>query len=250
MNEYYYLDAQNERKGPITKEELLSQNLDKETLVWREGLENWTPMKDIAELAEAISHKTPPPLPIKKSPPALPNTNGNYPKFEQEKESSKETIPSSTIQKTNIPSKKSDKTTIVIVLIVLGIIILGALGFGVARLYENNRRTTYENNSRNNESSNPAKYLEINNATVYGTGYLQCTISNNSSHSTYNTIKVQITYLDKDKIPIDNEYITLYNTISPYQTINVNQELPSHKTKRKSKYIETKIISAKVSSQN
>ena len=54
MNEYYYLDAQNERKGPITKEELLSQNLDKESLVWREGLENWTPMKDVAELGEAI----------------------------------------------------------------------------------------------------------------------------------------------------------------------------------------------------
>ena len=236
MNEYYYLDAQNERKGPITKEELLSQNLDKESLVWREGLENWTPMKDVAELAEAISHKTPPPLPIntndKKCPPALPNTYGNAPKSRQEKESSKEIVPSSNKgQKTNMSSPKRDKTTIVIVSIVLGIIILVALGIGSAHLYENNRRTTHENNKRNKESSNPANYLEIYNATVYGTGYLQCTIRNNSSHSTYNTIRVQITFFDKNNNPINTEYITLYNTISPYQTINVNQEIPYHKSK-------------------
>ncbi len=233
MNEYYYLDAQNERKGPITKEELLSQNLNKETLVWREGLENWTPMKDVAELAEAISHKTPPPLPAnsnnKKEPPAI-------------------SVQATEPPKTETAQKKGDGGKIAIIIISVFIVLIG-LGATSIYLYEKHQTESRVSGWKNNERSNPSNYIRINSATVYGTGYLQCSVFNHSSYTTYSNIEIKITYYDKNDSPIDTEYVTLPNTISPCQTIDINQLIPYHSNKLRSKYIETQIINAHIVSQ-
>lgn len=239
MNEYYYLDAQNERKGPITKEELLSQNLNKETLVWREGLENWTPMKDVAELAEAISHKTPPPLPPnsnnKKEPPAIsvkateqPIIINQPPKIE-------------TAQKKSIPQKKGKGGKIALITILI-ILIIAGLGFGGLYLYDHEQKTKQERYS-------PSNYISVYDATVYGNGYFQCSLHNLSTYTTYGDIEVKITYYDKNDRPINTEYITLYNTISPNRTIDVNQLIPSHNNRLRTKYIDTQVISACTISQ-
>lgn len=243
MNEYYYLDAQNERKGPITKEELLSQNLDKESLVWCEGLENWTPMKDVAELAEAISHKTPPPLPPnsnnKKEPPAISVQATEPPKIES---AQKRDVTKSSPQKKN----NGGKIAIIIISVFIVLIGLGATGI---YLYGKHKTESWESDTKSKERSNPSNYISIGNATVYGTGYLQCSVFNISSYTTYNNIEVKITYYDKNDSPIDTEYVTLPNTISPSQTIDVNQLIPYHRNKLRSKYIETQIINAHIVSQ-
>lgn len=250
MNEYYYLDANNERKGPIAKEELLSQKLNKETLVWREGLENWTPMKDVAELAEAISQKTPPPLPTnsnnKKEPPAIsvqatehPKIINQLPKAEM---SQKEVVTKRT------PQKKGNGGKIAVIIISVFIVLIGLAVSGIY-LYEKHETESRVSGWKSNERSNPSNYISINSATVYGTGYLQCSVFNSSSYTTYNNIEVKITYYDKNDNPIDTEYVTLPNTISPFQTIDVNQFIPYHSNKLRSKYIETQIINAHIVSQ-
>ena len=243
MNEYYYLDAQNERKGPIAKEELLSQNLDKESLVWREGLENWTSMKDIAELAEAISHKTPPPLPPKSNNKKEPSTISvqatEPPKIE--KTQKKEVTISS-------PQKKSNGGKIAIIIISVFIVLIGLGATGIY-LYGKHKTESWESDTKSKERSNPSNYISIGNATVYGTGYLQCSVFNIRSYTTYNNIEVKITYYDKNDSPINTEYVTLPNTISPAQTIDINQFIPYHSNKLRSKYIETQIINAHVVSQ-
>ena len=55
---WYYADARNERQGPVTPAELvrlrLQGTLGWHTLVWREGMGDWQPMRDFAgELAQA-----------------------------------------------------------------------------------------------------------------------------------------------------------------------------------------------------
>ena len=61
MKHYFYSDGE-KQKGPFTFEQLKKENIDKDTLVWFEGLSDWKPVKEIKEL-EDILQLTPPPIP-------------------------------------------------------------------------------------------------------------------------------------------------------------------------------------------
>ncbi len=72
----WYAESQGNRVGPMPQQELFSKvasgQVTASTLVWREGMEAWTPAGEIAELGDAFK-KVPPPLPPQKSgPPPLP----------------------------------------------------------------------------------------------------------------------------------------------------------------------------------
>ena len=68
MRKYFY--AENDKKvGPLSLEELSAADLNKDTLVWFQGLEDWTPMSEIEELKSVLEIK-PPPIPI--VPPPVP----------------------------------------------------------------------------------------------------------------------------------------------------------------------------------
>jgi len=62
MKEYYYLENRNQ-KGPFTVEEMRTQKLSGETLIWSEGMDNWQKLKDVAELFQEIKLKIIPPPP-------------------------------------------------------------------------------------------------------------------------------------------------------------------------------------------
>ena len=62
MKKYFYSDGK-EKKGPYSFEELKNEDINKDTLVWFEGLEDWKPVKEIKELEE-ILQLTPPPITI------------------------------------------------------------------------------------------------------------------------------------------------------------------------------------------
>ena len=52
MSMWYYADRDNARQGPVDAAELvrlrLRRQLDWDTLVWREGMADWRPMRDFA----------------------------------------------------------------------------------------------------------------------------------------------------------------------------------------------------------
>eukprot|EP01031_Cornospumella_fuschlensis_P012143 gene12143-14845_t len=56
----YYLHNGTEQQGPFSIDELKQQNLSKETHVWYDGLPEWTPAGQLAELKEAIKTIPPP----------------------------------------------------------------------------------------------------------------------------------------------------------------------------------------------
>lgn len=49
MSQYYYTDGK-ERYGPFTLEQLRERNLTIETLVWKEGMSDWQPAKNLSDL--------------------------------------------------------------------------------------------------------------------------------------------------------------------------------------------------------
>ena len=65
----YYIEKNGQQSKPLTVEELQSKNISKQTLVWYEGLENWTSAENIPEL-EGLFKALPPPL-MKTLPPVI-----------------------------------------------------------------------------------------------------------------------------------------------------------------------------------
>lgn len=61
MKHYFYSNGE-KQNGPFTFEQLSNENIVKETLIWFEGIDNWTPAKYILELEEILQLK-PPPIP-------------------------------------------------------------------------------------------------------------------------------------------------------------------------------------------
>ena len=54
MKEYFYSKGQ-DQQGPYSLEKLKECKITKETLIWFEGLENWTPAHEINELKSFIN---------------------------------------------------------------------------------------------------------------------------------------------------------------------------------------------------
>ena len=54
MAQYYYTDGK-ERYGPFTLEQLRERNIKADTLVWKEGMADWLPARQVTELESLLS---------------------------------------------------------------------------------------------------------------------------------------------------------------------------------------------------
>jgi len=63
MSQFYYTDGK-ERFGPFTIEQLSDKNITEATLVWKEGLPDWVPARNLSELQSLFPQESsfPPPL--------------------------------------------------------------------------------------------------------------------------------------------------------------------------------------------
>ena len=50
MDSFFYLDANNQQKGPVPADKLLSVGVDANTLVWKQGMASWMKAGQVAEL--------------------------------------------------------------------------------------------------------------------------------------------------------------------------------------------------------
>jgi len=62
MNKTYYIAVNGLRTGPFTFNELENKKIEKDTLIWTEGFENWVKAVEIPELKRFINVE-PPPIP-------------------------------------------------------------------------------------------------------------------------------------------------------------------------------------------
>lgn len=64
MKDYFYIDTNNEQKGPISPMQFSTYNITPDTLVWCEGMSDWTRAGSVAELHDCFATQqtqTPPP---------------------------------------------------------------------------------------------------------------------------------------------------------------------------------------------
>ena len=63
----YYYAANGQQAGPVGFEQLsalfANRTINKDSLVWKQGMSNWTAVKDVEELKSFLGGNTPPPLP-------------------------------------------------------------------------------------------------------------------------------------------------------------------------------------------
>lgn len=57
--QYFYADG-HEQRGPHSADEIVAMRLPPQTLVWREGMEQWQPVASVAELRPAPVNPQPP----------------------------------------------------------------------------------------------------------------------------------------------------------------------------------------------
>lgn len=62
MSQQYYIAVNGQQTGPFTIEDLKTKNIQRDTLVWTEGLDNWTKAEYIPLIKEVL-RATPPLLP-------------------------------------------------------------------------------------------------------------------------------------------------------------------------------------------
>ncbi len=55
MEYYYYVDASRKQAGPYELEALVAQGITPQTLVWKQGMENWAPAAEVPEVAAALA---------------------------------------------------------------------------------------------------------------------------------------------------------------------------------------------------
>ena len=84
MENYFYLNEKNEQKGPVSPEELISNGVTRNTLVWKNGMAQWLPAGEIHEIAKLFTNETsatstPPPFPP--TPPHSPVNNNTKPDY-------------------------------------------------------------------------------------------------------------------------------------------------------------------------
>ena len=63
----YHYAVEGQQMGPVTidklKELFAGRTVNKDSLVWKQGMQNWTPLQDVEELKSFLGGNTPPPLP-------------------------------------------------------------------------------------------------------------------------------------------------------------------------------------------
>jgi tetratricopeptide (TPR) repeat protein len=129
MKHYYFADN-DQQFGPFTFDELKTKRLKKSTLVWTEGMQDWTIANDIDELKDILISE-PPPLPKKKTGPTT---------FEAIQY--KQTPPPVTITKYDLAYEKETEATFVgIMLLVIPLILKfsGAITFETEESYKEAR---------------------------------------------------------------------------------------------------------------
>lgn len=65
MKEYFYI-KENEKLGPFNFDELKKEEIERDTLIWYQGIKDWTNAGKIDDLGELFKYN-PPPIPNKKA---------------------------------------------------------------------------------------------------------------------------------------------------------------------------------------
>lgn len=76
MNKFYYSDGI-EKYGPFTLDELRAHKIERDTLVWKEGMEDWKPANELSDFADFFNLSETPSAPPFNTPPRIQKIHDN-----------------------------------------------------------------------------------------------------------------------------------------------------------------------------
>ncbi len=255
MKEYFYSDGQ-EQLGPLKAEELKEKKINKDTLVWCEGMEDWQKAGDVEEL-KFLFVATPPPL--KKVDSSLviePDKKKSSPPLKTKSNISSENP---------VPEKKKKKKAIMAIIIITSVFVLAFVIFLLFKdKFINNDSSTDSDNSSieqptkkseselkaellQTEQSNPTNYLTVsgtgrsnfwNEAVVEGDIYSSATLA------TFKDINISVEFLSKTDALLSIDEFMIYDFIKPGGKLHFKQKFGSYPSKTNN--ISFNVISVKV----
>lgn len=271
MDQYYYSDGQSQF-GPVSKEELLTKGITKETLVWYEGLADWIKAGDSKELEDLFPKvPTPPPLPKAVTPPPIPREETVAPppipeerkdimsESEQPMQNNGETLTEETespnckstqvhsldktseisIPKANTPPpQKNNKGTIVVISIVLIIVAVLALIIGISNEQQQRKyyqKEFYHNQQIDGEKNYPTVYLSIVDYSLENARTLKVTIQNGAKYTTYKKVALSIEYYGQygDVLPCEDPDYLVDGNFAPNSKVSIYIKIKSRSILKK-----------------
>lgn len=220
---YHYSDGQNQF-GPFNIDELKTKKISKDTLIWYEGLDNWTKAGDIPELFVLFKSIPPPLTSTTKTPPPV-NTTVN---------------PTPTITQ-----KKKSKRWLILG-IVIGIIVIGGITAIVLYNMDNfssdsgnhenvsNSESSSKSNSKpprektpeelrqelySKEKKKPKDYLSVSYNLDYkvfsGKDVINGTIYNSATMASFKDVVLKVTYSTGTGTELGSEEYVIYKYVYP-----------------------------------
>lgn len=222
----YFIIINNQQTGPYTLEELFDRHITSDTLVWTEGMTNWTPAWQIEELHDILKgidprtaspqqasgqqqtqKPTPPPYPNQ---PATQNTN------------KQETDPENTL---NHQKEKKDKSKVVLYSVITFMIILIILAITAPNKDSHeqaiNKEMTEAINQKTNDASNDGIMAE-------GFKMLNSMITNNILNGVLDQVLEYHNYIIFSKTTVnfnDEDYTVSWGILGHVFTMNANSIL-------------------------
>jgi hypothetical protein len=197
----FYLHNGAEQQGPFDIEELKTMNITKDTLVWHEGISDWTEAEKITDLKELL--KTTPP-PLKKIKQTLPPPIVKSPVHEQ-------IIADEDVKKKNSVNKN--------VLIVTSIIVVVIIGFFVMNQAQRVSQSQNQEDNKLRIKNNIRSYVTVSRSgftysNLGGISNLSIIVSNSCGYMLDN-VRVKVSYIKADGEVWKNEDVD-FTYLSPY----------------------------------
>jgi hypothetical protein len=224
----YYIHNETAQEGPFGIEDLKAKFINKDTVIWYDGLPNWTTANKIDELKEMFNTTTPPPFDIMQKP-LPPPINKQVGQVENN-----QSFSTPVEQKMKISSGKSI-TIIVIIFIVIGC--------GLALLYSmnndsGNRSTgnTYQEKVMTVEEierASPTDFLIASGTfkeNFWGNKFkVTVVVTNKATVAKYKDAVIKITYYSKTETVLGSKEYTIYEKFPPTSTKTVELKIEKYK---------------------
>lgn len=225
MKKYFLHNGANQ-EGAFDFEELRKKNISKETYIWYEGLSEWTKAGKLVELKDLFI-VTPPPFEANAStPPPVKEIQIQQPKSLNE-------------------PKKKNRSTLRIISLVVGFILLGGVILNYfASQYLHNRSDNYYENSLESyeekvmtveemERSQPTDFLTADG--TYNNNFLgdkikiHGTITNIATVAKYKDAIIRVTYYSQTKTDLGSDEYTIYDIFAPNSTTSFELKIQKYK---------------------
>lgn len=218
----YFIHNGVEQEGPFDINELRSKKINSQTLIWHEGLSDWTTANNIEEIKEILN-----------SPPPFRNIH------KDDKQSDNN-------------SKKGSKKIILTIFISIFIIAIAVVSIVVINLLNDDNKGSESYHDKvmsieEIEQSQPTNFLYASgtyNENFWGDKFkISCEIINKATVASYKDVIIRVTYYTKTKTKIGSEDHTIYEIFPPTSSKIVDLKVNNYKNVS---FIDWEVINATV----